>query len=197
MKLERRTFTFNIEERDDAKPMIRGHAALFNVDADLGPFIERIMPGAFASAIGRDDVRALWNHNPDHVLGRSTSGTLTMSEDDRGLAVAIDPPDTQLARDLMVSMKRGDVTQMSFGFQVMRGGSDWTVEGNRDVRIITAVRLFDVSPVTYPAYTQTDVGVRSVEEIRSDRPAAEPRRDPVGETQVQLYLAKLRLAAAL
>src|SRR5262245_46107276 len=116
-KLERRAFTVNLRAADDS-PKINGHAAVFGVEADIaGLFWERIEPGAFTKAIGRDDVRALWNHNPDYVLGRNTSGTLRLSEDEKGLAVEIDPPDTQWARDLAISIRRGDVSQMSFGFR--------------------------------------------------------------------------------
>lgn len=165
--IERRTVTveMKIEKRADEAPRIRGHAALFNtMSQDLGGFREQIAPGAFAEALKSDDVRALWNHNPDHVLGRNLAGTLILSEDQRGLAIEIIPPDTQLARDLMTSIERGDVSQMSFAFSVRPNGQNWgeDEEGNY-VRTLTNVRLFDVSPVTYPAYTQTDVAVRSME----------------------------------
>jgi hypothetical protein len=88
-----------------------------------------------------------------------------MKEDDQGLAIEIDPPDTQAARDLMVSIERGDISQMSFGFRVK--GEEWEFNDGEDpdIRTLTEVQLFDVSPVTYPAYTQTDVGVRSLEEV--------------------------------
>jgi hypothetical protein len=147
-------------------PVIRGHAAVFNqLSEDLGGFREQIAPGAFAEAIAADDVRALWNHNADYVLGRNRSGTLVLAEDVRGLAIEIDPPDTQWARDLLVSMERGDVNQMSFGFSLRPNGQDWAKDdAGQVIRTLKRVRLFDVSPVTYPAYPQTDVAVR---ELRS------------------------------
>lgn len=143
-------------------PVIRGHAAVFNqLSEDLGGFREQIAPGAFTDAIKQDDVRALWNHNSDYVLGRNRSGTLTLAEDARGLAVEIDAPDTQWARDLLVSLKRGDVNQMSFGFSLRPNGQDWAKDDSGQVvRTLKRLRLYDVSPVTYPAYPQTDVGVR-------------------------------------
>jgi len=166
--VERRTMTvdFRVEKRADEPPKIIGHAALFNtLSEDLGGFREQIAPGAFSEAIVQDDVRALWNHNPDHILGRSIAKTLSLKEDARGLAIEITPPDTQLARDLMTSMDRGDVTQMSFAFSVKPNGSNWGKgDDGADIRTLTSVHLYDVSPVTYPAYTQTDVAVRSLQE---------------------------------
>ena len=166
---ETRSFTLDeikIEQRADGKRLIRGHAAVFNqLSEDLGGWREQIAPGAFAEAIKGDDVRALFNHNSDLILGRNLAGTLKLAEDTRGLAIELDPPDTQAGRDLIVSMERGDVTQMSFGFSVRPNGQNW---GKRDdgqvVRTLTRLRLFDVSPVVFPAYPQTDVAVR---ELRS------------------------------
>jgi HK97 family phage prohead protease len=177
MKVERRAFGFEVCSAGE-KPIMRGHAAVFGQEADImGLFRERIDPGAFKSAIGRDDIRALWNHNPDYVLGRNKAGTLTLSEDDTGLAVEIDPPDTQWARDLMVSMKRGDVSQMSFGFRVKE--QTWErVAGKLPLRIIRGVELFDVSPVTYPAYEGTDVSVRSSADVLEELNSAAPIEPP-------------------
>jgi HK97 family phage prohead protease len=152
-----------IEERVKGKPRsIFGHAAVFNQwSEDLGGFREQIAPGAFTESIaGRDDVRALINHNPDLLLGRNLAGTLRLAEDARGLAIEIDPPDTQVARDLLVSMERGDITQMSFAFSTL--DDSWETRGKQPHRTLLKVRLFDVSPVTYPAYPQTDVSVRSL-----------------------------------
>lgn len=179
MKPERRYVTLDslqVEERDGQPPVIRGHAAVFDKwSEDLGGFRERILHGAFASAILEDDVRALFNHDSNMVLGRNRSGTLRMAEDDWGLSVEIDPPDTQWARDLLVSMRRGDITQMSFGFKVEKGGQSWGKDDQGSTRTLTKVRLFDVSPVTYPAYPQTDVAVRELSEIRQTEEAAAVR----------------------
>ena len=165
--IERRTTTveLRIEEREEGKtPKIIGHAAIFNsLSEDLGGFREQIAPGAFTEAITKDDIRALWNHNPDHVLGRNLAKTLVLSEDTRGLAIEIIPPDTQFARDLAVSIARGDISQMSFAFSVKPNGQNWGKdESGQVIRTLTNVRVYDVSPVTYPAYQQTDVAVRSM-----------------------------------
>lgn len=182
MEIERRVVTFDdikLEKREDGARKIIGHAAVFNqLSEDLGGFREQISAGAFADAIKGDDVRALFNHNPDFILGRNLAGTLRLKEDSRGLAIEIDPPDTQVARDLMVSMERGDVSQMSFGFSVRPNGQSWAKDDTGQVvRTLTKVRLFDVSPVVYPAYPQTNVAMRELrgwlsgQEKRGEGPA--------------------------
>lgn len=143
-------------------PMIAGHAAVFNVLSEViwGSFRERVLPGAFTKTIGEADVRALWNHDPNHVLGRNKSKTLRLAEDDTGLAIEIDPPDTQIARDLTTLIKRGDVDEMSFGFDVVK--DRWIENDAMPIRELVEVRLWDISPVAYAAYPETDVAVRSI-----------------------------------
>ena len=139
---------------EDGKAQISGYAAVFNeLSDDLGGFREKIQPGAFSEAIVNDDVRALWNHDSNYVLGRNKAGTLKLSEDEHGLHYVVDLPDTQWAKDLSESIKRGDVTQSSFGFMV--DSDEWSKQDGETVRTLTKVTLFDVSPVTYPAYPQT------------------------------------------
>lgn len=145
------------------KGVITGYAAVFNQPTQLWEgFREQVAPGAFKSAIGRDDVRALWNHNPDYVLGRTKSGTLTLSEDERGLKYEIIPPDTTWARDLQTLIKRHDVSQSSFGFSITKENVQRQDEGKQVLRTILDVKLFDVSPVTFPAYKDTEVKVRMI-----------------------------------
>lgn len=146
---------------------IAGYAAMFNSDSqDLGGFVERIAPGAFADALATSDIRALFNHDPNYVLGRKRSGSLEVREDEKGLWMEVTPPDTQWARDLMVSIERGDISQMSFAFRLASGGDEWEKSGDGPMlRTIKRVsEIADVSPVTYPAYTDTTVAVRSREE---------------------------------
>src|SRR5690606_29136668 len=105
------------------KPVISGHAAVFDTLSEpMWGFREKIAPGAFDDVL-EDDVRALFNHDPNFILGRTRSGTLKIAVDMRGLQYEIDPPDTQPARDLIVSMERGDVSQSSFAFIVAE--DDW------------------------------------------------------------------------
>lgn len=163
MERETRVVTHVVEARTEAEGPRRlaGYAALYNRETVIGNlFREVIAPGAFRSALQRgDDVRALFNHDPNVILGRSSSGTLRLFEDESGLRYEVDLPDTQAGRDLWTLVERGDITQSSFAFSVPEGGQDWRDGG--DLRVITDVRLFDVSPVTYPAYNETSVSVRS------------------------------------
>jgi HK97 family phage prohead protease len=178
MKPERRNFTvteLRVERRENESAKISGHAAVFDqLSENLGGFREKIVPGAFIKAIAEDDVRALFNHNPDHVLGRNRSKTLVLAEDQKGLFIEISPPDTQIARDLLVSIERGDITQMSFGFSPRTDGQTWGEDdAGNIIRTLTDVRLYDVSPVTFPAYPQTDVAVRSMQEWQETRKKSE------------------------
>lgn len=167
---ERRAFgaEIRIDGGGDAEPSrIVGHAAVFNaLSEDLGGFREKIAPGTFAKTIKADDIRALFNHDSAFVLGRNKAGTLDLEEDREGLAISIDPPDTTFARDLLVSIERGDISQMSFGFRTV--SDEWADQDKQTpVRTLTEVRLLDVSPVTFPAYPQTDVALRALDEWRA------------------------------
>lgn len=162
----------NAEENENiAVPVIEGHAAVFNHwSEELGgifPFKEKVVQGAFSDSIQTDDIRALFNHDPNYVLGRNKAGTLELKETQKGLLVRITSPDTQWERDLTVSIERGDISQMSFVFLVLE--DRWGHEDGMDVRELHKVKLFDVSPVTFPAYTQTSVGVRSDDDVYEAR----------------------------
>ncbi len=150
---------------DSEKPKIEGYAAVFNsLSENFGGWREQIAPGAFAETIKTADVRALIDHDPSKIIGRTKSGTLQLSEDSKGLLAKIDPPDTQAGRDIVESIKRGDVSGMSFGFIVKEESWDFNSEEDYDLRTLKQVDLFDVSPVTFPAYPDTAVGTRSHEE---------------------------------
>lgn len=139
--------------------IIEGYSALFGVGGseDYG-FHEEIASGAFADAIGRDDVRMLFNHDPNYVLARSTSGTLELSEDDTGLFARASLPDTQFARDLYKQIERGDINQQSFAFTVE--DEEWEYpESELPRRTLKKLRLFDVSVVTYPFYEDTNIDI--------------------------------------
>ncbi len=181
MQMERRSFELRAA-RDEKT--LSGHAAVFNQRTDLGWFKEEIAPGAFADSIANDDIRALWNHNSNFVLGRNKAGTLELSEDATGLAVKIYPPDTQAGRDALVSIERGDVSQMSFGFEVV--DQQWTVlEDKTELRTILRAKVYEVSPVTFPAYTGTDISARSTREIYEARPKSESPLFPEHESQAR------------
>ena len=160
-------------KEDKGLPKIVGYAAIFNsLSEDLGGFREQISPGAFREAIETSEkVKALVDHNPSMVIG-STPNTLRMIEDDRGLLVEIDTANTTSGRDIVESIDRGDVDSMSFAFTCSEEGATWeeNSEGVLPIRTIrNIVELFDVSPVTYPAYKSTDVVVaqRSLSALRA------------------------------
>lgn len=161
--LERRIFPgqdLRLDGEGDASRTLVGHAAVFNsLSVEMWGFQERIAPGAFADSIKDDDVRALFNHDPNLVLGRNTAGTLEMREDGKGLWIQNTLPDTQTGRDVAESVRRGDVSQMSFAFRTI--DASWATEDGIEIRTLEKVQLFDVSPVTYPAYPTTDVSLRA------------------------------------
>ncbi len=189
-KIERRTITVDrleIRADDEGKTQkIVGHAAVFDTFSEpiFGMFVERIQPGAFKRAIEEEqDVRALVNHDESAILGRTKSGTLELREDDEGLAIEIDPPDTSYAHDLIESIRRGDIDQMSFSFRATKElFSEGEGPNGEDVRDLIDVDLFDVSPVTFPAYPDTDLAVRKHKEWR-DAHAAAADTDPDPEEE--------------
>lgn len=170
--IERRAYTLDllkVERADKDAPRIVGHAAVFNQWADIGGFFrERVRPGAFARAIREDDIRSLFNHDANLILGRKKAGTLELKEDETGLHTVTLPGDQTYARDLLASLERGDVDQMSFGFRTLK--DEWNYEARIPERTLIEVELFDISPVTFPAYPTTDVGVRTLEAYRKANP---------------------------
>lgn len=188
--MERRTVDvtgLRIERAQDGKPhRLEGHAAVFDSETVIGNwFREVIRAGAFAQSIAdKDDVRALWNHDANHVLGRTAAKTLRLKEDDTGLFFSADLPDTQTARDLAVSVDRGDVSQCSFGFELRStDGQRWIAgeKGMLDLRELLDVKLWDVSPVTFPAYEDTDVGLREYRAWQADRAGADTPKPEADE----------------
>lgn len=164
-------------------PRIEGYAAVFNsMSEDLGGFREMMEPGFFDDVMG-DDVRALFNHDRNFVLGRSAAGTLVISQNNQGLLVDITPPDTTLVNDMVLTpMQRGDINQMSFAFSVKPGGDEWREENGQLMRILKkggAEHLFDVSVVTEPAYPETCASVRS--KVSEYQQKAEPAKCPETE----------------
>lgn len=166
-----------VEERTDAPLTIRGVAAVYGTETQIGSYFrERIAPGAFRSALARgDDVRALVNHNPDLLLGRTTNGTLRLEDKDDGLHYQITLPNTQAARDLFEHVRLGNISQSSFGFRVLREAQmePATSPGGLPLRTIEDVELYDVSPVTYPAYPTTTVSARSAAEALGEQAPAD------------------------
>jgi uncharacterized protein len=175
--VERRSNSRHVEARveDVAKPTtLEGYASVYYDASEPATeywlwddMVERIMPGAFDRAVREDDVRALFNHDPSWILGRSTSSTLGLLLDAVGLRYTITVPDTSAGRDVVESVRRGDVSGSSFAFVPIR--TTWIEEtrGEGDqrrtiwIRQIEEVQLYDVGPVTYPAYDGSTASARS------------------------------------
>ena len=180
MELERRDWEFAeddglvVEERADGRPVITGYAVRYNtLSVDLGGFREQILPGAFDKVLnrqrGKQDVVALFNHDPNQLLGRTSSGTLELSSDDSGLRYSVSLPNTELGRTIREMVDRRDLRGSSFAFTLQPGkGDSWEPgEDGKPLRSIREVNgLFDVSVVTHPAYSSSTVAVarRGMEE---------------------------------
>ena len=149
----------------DKQPRIEGYAATFNTVANIGGFSEVIQRGAFKKTLAdEDEVVALIDHNSSLLLGRRSAGTLALSEDTKGLKFVVELPDTTVARDAYANLKAGNLRQCSFGFFVDGpDGEQWSqMPDGTMLRTLVSVRLFDVSVVTYPAYSNTSAQARNI-----------------------------------
>lgn len=196
LQVERRTIVEKVELRatEEGSKTIVGYAAKFGVRSqDLGGFVEQIDPRFFDSVL-KDDVRGLINHDMNLILGRTASGTVKLSVDEFGLRYDIIPPNTSYANDLIVSMERGDINQSSFAFSVdyENNGDSWEYDEANGIYVRTLLncrRLYDVSPVTYPAYEQTEsiVSQRCLDILKEQRSKSAPK------SRVELLKRRLNL----
>ena len=167
--LQIRSSSFEFTTREDGEnPVIEGYFSVFNTTYDMGcGMSESIAPGAFTKSIS-NDVRALINHDTTLVLGRTSAHTLELREDNRGLwgKISINPNDTD-AMNLYERVKRGDVSQCSFGFNIVSENTDIRDDGSVHWTI-TEADLHEVSVCTFPAYEETAVSARAhdLQEIR-------------------------------
>lgn len=164
------------------KFVVEGYAAVFYREDDPGTeyalwegYVERILPGAFDRAIREDDARCLFNHDSDHILGRTKPKTLLLSVDSVGLRYRAELPETQCGRDVRISIERGDIDGSSFGFEVL--SQRRTETEDRMIRDLLECRLYDVGPVTFPAYkaTTTEIARRSADAYIAARDAGMKR----------------------
>jgi HK97 family phage prohead protease len=164
-KFEQRVMVSDLEIRSENGMTLEGYAAVFNSRSEnLGGFTEQIAPGAFTATLkARNDIKLLWNHDTANVLGSTRAGTLMLTEDSRGLRVKAELPDTNLGRDIAYLVKRGDIDSFSFGFSVNE--DSWNSAGNE--RTLESVRLFEVSLVSFPAYSATagTATVRGIDQL--------------------------------
>lgn len=179
MILQRRALQTEVRAAHGNPRRLEGYAATFGTAARVGNFVETIRAGAFAASLASQrDVLALVDHDPSQLLGRTRSGTLRLSEDARGLAFALDMPDTQTARDVLGLAERGDLGGMSFGFNVAAGGEQW----DGDHRELTAVDLMEISVIqSWPVYDGTIV-----------EPRARLMQSPVARELARRYLETMR-----
>ena len=176
-----------------------GYAAVWNEEAEIGWFREEMVRGAFLDSIKEDDQRALIDHDTGLVIGRRSAGTLRLKEDDKGLKVEMDLPDTSYARDLYASVERGDIDGMSIGFEVVeeehiRPGDHGDEKRELDLWRVTKAKLMEVSAVTFPAYEGTSVSTRSQkrrEEAR-DKPLLEQAESKRKLRERRLRVLRLR-----
>lgn len=161
-------FEGRAELSDDKR--IRGYAVVFNVKSlDLGGFREVMLPSSVDRTLREGlDVRAYAEHIPAMILGRTTAGTLRLAKDQHGLRVEISPPNTTIAKDLMISIRRGDVTGMSFRFRAL--DDQWHMEDGEPIREVSDMIIGEVSVVSEPAYPDTEVAVRSLREFQEGIP---------------------------
>jgi HK97 family phage prohead protease len=168
MELERRDLAFEaedklvVEKRSDGRAVIRGYAVMYNrLSVDLGGFRERILPGAFDRMLRGNESRDLvsyFNHNPDLLLGRESSGTLKVWSDDRGVGFEVTPPATR--SDVLELVSRSDVKGASFAFTVNKGGESWDKdERGGTIREIRDAQMYELGPVVTPAYPATSAAV--------------------------------------
>jgi HK97 family phage prohead protease len=154
-----------VEKREDGQRVLTGYPIVFNrKSVNLGGFQEVVAPGAADETIRDDDIRALFNHDSNLILGRNRANTLKLTSDQRGVHMEVPLPDTTAARDLAVSIERGDVSGGSFSFNIKPGGAAWSdgeEENELPLRTVLKIRLYDVGPVTFPAYPDTEMGVRA------------------------------------
>ena len=175
---------FEIREDENGGMLFEGYAAVFNSPSEPLPFIEQIAPGAFRGSLKlRNDIKILWNHDTGSILGSTRAGTLSLTEDDRGLRVSAQLPNTSLGRDTAELLRRGDVDSMSFGFSVPKNGDSWSPDGTQ--RTLNQVRLHEVSIVAFPAYSAT-AGTATVRGLDKVAQRAEVDADQLADALLKI-----------
>jgi len=196
-EIEFRSGSSSVDARAEGdKRTLAGYAVVWNSDAQIGDaFIERIAPGAFSAAI-RGDVLALVSHDYSRVIGRTKSGTLRLSEDDRGLKVEIDVPNTSDGNDLWELVGRKDIAGMSFGFRATK--QEWDDTGDVPHRTVIEAELYEVTATPIPAYPDTTLAARSLEAARAEADKAKADADKRAENAAaaQRRLAQKRMTLA-
>ncbi|MEK3963542.1 HK97 family phage prohead protease [Paenibacillus sp. FSL H7-0323] len=154
-------------EGENQTRTVGGYVVKFNQRSQLiwGEFYERVAKGAFTRSLQENVIKAFWNHRSDFVLGSTKSGTLRLLEDDVGLFFDIDLPNNTWGNDAYESIQRGDVDGVSFGFYVRNDAWQYFKEEDVYERTLLDVNLFEVSPTPFPAYQDSEVSQRSIEQL--------------------------------
>lgn len=194
--MEQRIFRPEYRETDNESRGI-GHFLVFNQETELWPgFREKVDPGAL-DGVMNDDVRVLVNHDSNLIIARTKAGTAKLSKDEVGGVIEWTFPDTTAGRDLKENMRNGNIDGMSFGFTVKEDRLDRNKQTGEVTRTILKLeRLYDASPVVFPAYTQTDTQLREVRsaiESRADYPAIDPDDDLAYVDQQKLLKLKISI----
>ena len=167
-------------EDDNADKVIEGYFALYEQETELFDGVyEIITKGAFDNTLNKD-IRALWNHNTQYVLGRSANGSLQLSADDKGLFGIIKLPNTQYAQDLHELVQRGDIDQASFGFNILNEDLEELANGGYRWRL-NEVDLHEISVVTFPAYENTAVQARSKQIEQLEQRKLQQKKDEISK----------------
>lgn len=200
---ETRHFDLSLETRADGKRILRGLPIVFNSrSSDLGGFVEIVAPEAVKRTLEEDDIRGLFNHDSNMILGRTKAGTMSLRATREGVAMEIELPSSPAGETVAEAVRRGDISGGSFGFIAVK--EEWEDAGKRSdgqkdlpIRTLREVKLYDVGPVVFPAYPETSMAMRSLEEWRKahEAPAPEPESDAEAVAR-ELEDLKLRLDLA-
>lgn len=195
--MERRTVKIEnmMVREENGVRRLTGHFAVFNQEYEVMPgWVETIAPGAFARALSSgQDVKVLWNHNHDIVLGSTANKTAYLKEDERGLfGDSVINEQDQDAKNAYARVERGDVDGCSFGFDISKMEESWDEDGTYRTRILEAYPLYEVSPCTFPAYTQTNISARNKEHLESARAKLEQAKQEKRQQWREKMLGRLK-----
>jgi HK97 family phage prohead protease len=193
-QMELRTITIDdLEYREDEdKPIVSGYVTRFNkLSEEMWGFREQVAPGAFTKSLGERKVLSFWNHNSDIVLGNTENDTLKLEEDEKGLRFELTLPDTTAGKDARTLIKRGDVKGMSFGFRTVKDQWDES-DPKRVIRTLLEVKLYEVSPTPMPAYPQSSVAARSMEDMKESYEEYLKSKKEDSELQRRFYDMKIK-----
>ena len=194
-EMELRTITIDEMEyrEEEDKPVLSGYVVRFNkLSEEMWGFREQVAPGAFLKSLNERKVFSFWNHNSDMVLGNTENDTLKLAEDERGLRFELMLPDTTAGKDARTLIKRGDVKGMSFGFRTVKDQWDES-DPKAVIRTLQEVRLYEVSPTAMPAYPQSSVAARSMEDIKDSYEEYRQHKDDINRLQQKYYDMMIKL----